>query len=209
MDPHLTERLNQHTETQGDHYRYRGAHRNLPLRTAAPDPPPPPLTPPPSSPPSSPPPPPRAVSHHAAPHSSRTRAAVTVTIACTALCALVGGPLSASTATDVRALHPIPRHHGHARTTRPARPTRCRWRCAPTRRVSPIRVVHLVRLLSAISARSSPFTPWRRPTQPRSPRVNPPRRRSFRLRRCTYHSSDRRLRRRRARARRDPRPARA
>jgi hypothetical protein len=45
MDPHLTERLNQHTETQGDHYRYRGAHRNLPLRTAAPDPPPPPLAP--------------------------------------------------------------------------------------------------------------------------------------------------------------------
>jgi hypothetical protein len=33
MDPHLTERLNQHTETQGDHYRYRGAHRTLPLRT--------------------------------------------------------------------------------------------------------------------------------------------------------------------------------
>jgi hypothetical protein len=113
MDPHLTERLNQHTETQGDHYRYRGAHRNIPLRTAAPDPPPPPLAPSPSSPPT-PPPPPRAVSHHAAPHSSRTRAAVTMTIACTVLCALVGGPLSASTATDVRALHPIPRHHGHA-----------------------------------------------------------------------------------------------
>jgi hypothetical protein len=128
MDLHLTERLNQHTATQGDHYHYRGAHRNLPLRAAAPSS----LPPTPTSPPSPPP-----LARHRASHPSRTRVVVTVMITCTALCALVGGPLAATTATDVRVLHPITRHHSHAARPQPTQPARPAQPPDPAREFDP------------------------------------------------------------------------